>query len=205
MFGTIPAGATIDRVYYTVPEGASVGAPMTWNEAVDAARAKRARLVAQLTESLAGFSTPEQIAQTADVQTVVELRWVVSYPTAPGHAGITGMDMSVERFGNVAHLRKIPESQCAARPTGTAAPAAQPDDSALIALEAIDRLAVAAAEAVRWGQADRARALLNEITTLTFATAEAAAVQVDGRSGSIVKAAREYYLDALDRVAEAGH
>lgn len=103
MLSLIPAGSTIERVYWRVPGHYGYGDDFdSRDDAVRAAQTKRTALVESLSKSLAGYATPEQVAHTADVQTVLELRWVIKYP--PGHT-VSRSDDSIERFGDVMNLR----------------------------------------------------------------------------------------------------
>jgi hypothetical protein len=99
-FRLVQPGSQITRVYYSVPEHYGIGPEFdTWDDAVRHAQAKRAELVASLTESLGEFSTPEQTAHTADVQVRVDLRWDIKYPDGGG------TDMVVESYTDVTKLR----------------------------------------------------------------------------------------------------
>jgi hypothetical protein len=96
----VPVGATITRRYYTVPQHHTTGDEFdTWDDAVRAAQQRRQDLVASLTGTLGGWSAPEDIERTADVQVVVALRWTLRYPDGGG------LDTEVQRHGNVMQLR----------------------------------------------------------------------------------------------------
>lgn len=104
MLRLVPEGSTITRTYLAIPNHGGIGEefPNTdegWSEAVAAAQAKKAALVAQITESLGRFGTPENIEQTADVQVRIDLRWKINYPAGGG------VDTIVESFKNVDRLR----------------------------------------------------------------------------------------------------
>lgn len=98
--GIIKPGSRITRVYYSVPEHHGYGPEFdTWDDAVRHAQARRAELVARLTESLAGFSTPDEIARTADVQVRIDLCWSIEFPDGGGS------NVYVESYTDVARLR----------------------------------------------------------------------------------------------------
>jgi hypothetical protein len=106
MLSLVPAGSTIRRAYYRVPGHYGYGDDFdTWDDAVRDAQAKRAALVESLSKSLAGHATVEQIARTADVQTIIELRWDIKYPPVGPQGGASGIDTAVEKFGDVMKLR----------------------------------------------------------------------------------------------------
>lgn len=106
MLSLIPAGSTIERVYYRVPGHYGYGDDFdTWDDAVRNAQAKRTALVAQLTESMGRFGTQEAAERGADVQTVIELRWDIKYPPVGPQGGASGIDTAVEKFGDVMNLR----------------------------------------------------------------------------------------------------
>ncbi len=99
-FRLVPPGSRIIRVYFSVPEHYGIGPEFdTWDDAVLHAQAKRAELVASLTESLGEFSTPERTAQSADVQVRVDLRWAIDHPDGGG------TDIVVESNRDVTTLR----------------------------------------------------------------------------------------------------
>lgn len=107
MLSLIPAGSTIERVYWAVPGLYGQGHEFdNWDDAVRAAQAKRTALVESLTASLGRYATQEEIERTADVQTVIDLRWVIKYPS--GHR-VSSTDTVVERTGDVMKLRTSDE------------------------------------------------------------------------------------------------
>jgi hypothetical protein len=78
---TIPAGATITRVYFAVPEHSTIGDEFDdLAAATQHARARRDDLVQRLTSSLEGYASPEQIEATASTQVRIDLRWVIAEP-----------------------------------------------------------------------------------------------------------------------------
>lgn len=96
----VQPGSQITRVYYSVPEHSGYGPEFdTWDDAVRHAQAKRAELVASLTESLGAFSTPEETAHTADVQVRIDLRWTIKAPDGGG------LDTVIESYKDVTKLR----------------------------------------------------------------------------------------------------
>ncbi len=102
--GIIPPGTVIQRVYYAVPgHYATDSEHDDWNSAVRAAQAKRERLIKELTASMGAYASTEWIAETADVQTIIELRWNMKFPDGGG------IDTPVEKYGNVDRLNLLPE------------------------------------------------------------------------------------------------
>ena len=100
MLTLITEGATIRRVYYCVPSAYGYGDEAdTWDEAVEAAQKRLAHLIDSLTETLGGWSTPEYIAETANTQVRIDLRWAIDQPDG------RSIDTPVQSFGNVAKLR----------------------------------------------------------------------------------------------------
>lgn len=107
MLSLIPAGSTIERVYYRVPGHYGYGDDFdNWDDAVRDAQAKRTALVESLTATMGRYASQEEIERTADVQTVVDLRWVIKYPS--GHR-VSSTDTVVERTGDVMKLRTSDE------------------------------------------------------------------------------------------------
>lgn len=105
-FRMILPGSTITRTYYAVPDHYTIGDSFdNWDDAVRAAQAKRLKLIEDLTKSLEGFSTPEEITTDADAQVCIELRWVIEVPDG------TKPDMPVERYYQVANLRTTAEKE----------------------------------------------------------------------------------------------
>lgn len=96
----VTPGSTITRVFYSVPEHYTGGPEFdTWDAALLHAQKRRAERIASLTETLAGFATADEIAQTADVQIRVDLRWTIQLPTG------TTIETVIESFKNVNTLR----------------------------------------------------------------------------------------------------
>lgn len=101
----VPAGATIDRVYYAIPTYYTIGDEFeTWNEAVTEAKRRYAEVLAQLTASMGGYATPEEIERTAKTNVNVDLRWHIRYPDGGG------MDTMIERHKDVTVLRTSDEA-----------------------------------------------------------------------------------------------
>ncbi len=99
----LDVGDTIARRYYTVPEGYFSSAVFDdWDDVLRHAQARRALLLAALTESLGGWAGPEALAEMADVQVVIELRWWVDRPDGGG------MDVVVETYRQVDQLKFTP-------------------------------------------------------------------------------------------------
>ncbi len=97
----LKAGATITRVYFAVPDLYAIGDEFdSWDDAVDAAQARANDLQASLTDSLAGFSGPDQIRESVDSQVRIDLRWVIANVD-----GVT-VDVIVESYRAVSTLRK---------------------------------------------------------------------------------------------------
>lgn len=99
----VKPGSRITRVYYAVPSAYTIGDKFdTWDDAVRHAQQRRADLVASLTETLGGWSTPKQIEDAADAQVRVDLRWMIEDPDGGG------IDTVIESYANVAALCRWP-------------------------------------------------------------------------------------------------
>lgn len=95
------SGATVIRVYYSVPINHGVGETFDcdeWGDAVDWAHAHLDRLVRSLEKSLGDFATKDVVYATANAQIRVDLRWVIRDVDG------SEIDTVVESFGNVAKL-----------------------------------------------------------------------------------------------------
>lgn len=99
-FTLVKPGSMIAETYFAVPEGSTIGPKFPgWDEAVRYAQNRRSTLIEQLTESMAGYATKDYITKTADVQVVIDLRWVIYQPDG------SKLDTVIERFTEVAKLR----------------------------------------------------------------------------------------------------
>lgn len=101
--GLVPAGSTIKRVYYQVPDYYGFGTEFaTFIEARDAALIRRLEQIEQIKEGYPpNWPDRDGIAErTANVHCVVDLRWEIVFPKG-GTA--SGTDTVIDRT-NVAHL-----------------------------------------------------------------------------------------------------
>lgn len=105
----VPAGSKITRVYYAVPSTGSIGQEFpTFLKAARFALERRDETAASVAASYPdgweyGGSPAEIGRKAADVQCVVDLRWVIEYPRKSEFQGGGGVDTLIERT-NVAHL-----------------------------------------------------------------------------------------------------
>lgn len=96
---SVTPGCTIGRTYFAVPDAYTSGPEFdTWQDAVEFAQKRRADVIASLTETLAGYDTPEGIAGCADTQIRIDLRWTIYTPAG----GI--FDTVIESYPNVSEL-----------------------------------------------------------------------------------------------------
>lgn len=95
----ITAGSQVTRVYWSVPENYGYGPEFdSWNAALRHAQDRRADLVVSLAKSLDGFATAEKVAETADIQVRIQLRWLFTLPDG------TTVDLVIESYRNVNKL-----------------------------------------------------------------------------------------------------
>ena len=93
----VPVGTVVAGVYYAVPEHYGPGEPMDWDGAVTYAQQRHRELSAVLASN--PLMSPVAVAQQADRQVVVALRWELRYPDG------SGLDTEMQRWDHVMKLR----------------------------------------------------------------------------------------------------
>jgi hypothetical protein len=107
-FDSIPVGATLTRRYYAVRTSQyTVGDTFQdWDDAVTAAKAAYAERLADLTDSLGGWGTQEEIEATAKSGVYLETRIVMKWSADADPQSLSGsVDMMAERHPDVTVLR----------------------------------------------------------------------------------------------------
>lgn len=108
---SVPEGAKVVRTYLQIPGYYGNGErefPNTdegWDAAVLAAQAKKAAIVAQNTEALGQFGTPEAIEAGANVQVRIDLRWKMKWDARDAGTPTSGIDTVIESYKDVDRLR----------------------------------------------------------------------------------------------------